>query len=85
MFATGMMKACMSTEQVKQVEISKDEKFSDAHSIPTDAPLFLLDRFKCLFVCFFLVLIGLTVPISPKPRVICAQSLLWMAPLKNVL
>ena len=47
----------MATEEVEKVEISKDDKFCDSHSVPIDAPLILLDRFKCLFVCFYFALL----------------------------
>ena len=37
----------MATEDVEKVEISKDDRFSDPHIVPIDAPLILLE---CLFV-----------------------------------
>lgn len=65
----------MATENVEKVEISKDDRFSDPHVVPIDAPLILLDRFKCLFVCFYLALIvSVTIPCRSAFDVVMEQS-----------
>ena len=48
-----------ATEEVEKVGISKDDRFCDSHAVPLDAPLILLDRFRCLLVCFYLTLLSL--------------------------
>ena len=67
----------MATEEVEKVEISKDDKFCDSHAVPIDAPLMLLDRFRCLFVCFYLTLLAtaqVQVPCRSAFHVLMQQS-----------
>ena len=44
----------MATEEVVKIEISQDQKFLDCHCVPQDAPLILLDQFKCMYICYHL-------------------------------
>ena len=41
----------LSDKTIKNIQISKDEKYIDPHPVPIDAPVSLCDHFACVNVC----------------------------------
>ncbi len=39
---------------IEEIEISWDSKFLEAHHVPEDAPLTLLEQFNCSYICYHL-------------------------------